>query len=281
MRLHNLLCCSTDANFDPDVDSDVKKPATKTDKPEPYSASAAGALFQAYADPDEPATIGAEGFERLCTDANIPLDGAMPLLLAWQLDAKEMGKISKEDWVRGTDALHVSSLAMLALALSDLHALLILNEPSPAPSITTSTPAKKKKGSAEAPAKTSYNRTRYQRYAADPNKAFGELYAFCFVLAKPEGSRNIDMDTATALWGVVLNPRYPQITDVIAYITEAGTYKGVNKDLWSMMLEFCKGVKPDLSDYEADGAWPTLVDDFVSWKKAKDANGNPAEPMAE
>lgn len=52
------------------------------------------------------------------------------------------------------------------------------------------------------------------------------------------------------------------------------------------MEEFCRTVKPSLDGYEADGvseyqqkcsiganalrkAWPTLLDDFVSWKKAK------------
>jgi DCN1-like protein 4/5 len=55
------------------------------------------------------------------------------------------------------------------------------------------------------------------------------------------------------------------------------------------MLEFCRTVKPTLHDYEADGvclvlfhvcvplmsfqAWPTLLDDFVAWKKAKLGNG--------
>lgn len=33
------------------------------------------------------------------------------------------------------------------------------------------------------------------------------------------------------------------------------------------MLEFCKTVDLNLDNYEADGAWPTLLDDFVSWKK--------------
>ena len=58
------------------------------------------------------------------------------------------------------------------------------------------------------------------------------------------------------------------------------------------MLEFCQTVKPSLEDYEADGvcfpsyldkftlilsclkAWPTLLDDFVTWKKNKTSAGN-------
>jgi DCN1-like protein 4/5 len=33
------------------------------------------------------------------------------------------------------------------------------------------------------------------------------------------------------------------------------------------MLEFCKTVGPNLDNYEAEGAWPSLLDDFVSWKQ--------------
>jgi DCN1-like protein 4/5 len=53
---------------------------------------------------DEPA-IGPEGFEKLCNDAQIPLDGALPLVLAWILDAKEMAKVWKDEWVKATGKL--------------------------------------------------------------------------------------------------------------------------------------------------------------------------------
>lgn len=35
------------------------------------------------------------------------------------------------------------------------------------------------------------------------------------------------------------------------------------------MLEFCKTVGPNLDNYEAEGAWPSLLDDFVTWKQEK------------
>jgi DCN1-like protein 4/5 len=63
------------------------------------------ALFQNYADSDDPNVIGPEGFEGLCMDSGIPLEGALPLILAWQVDAKEMAKISKEEWAKGMDTL--------------------------------------------------------------------------------------------------------------------------------------------------------------------------------
>ena len=70
-------------------------------KPQTFTASKVLSLFTAYADPDDTSVIGPEGFEQLCTDASIAMDGAKPLILAWLLDAGEMGKFKKEEWVKG------------------------------------------------------------------------------------------------------------------------------------------------------------------------------------
>jgi DCN1-like protein 4/5 len=72
---------------------------------EAYTPQRSLALFKKYADSDDPNVIGPEGFERLCTDANFPLDGPLPLILAWQLCAKEMAKITKDEWTSGTDLI--------------------------------------------------------------------------------------------------------------------------------------------------------------------------------
>ena len=45
--------------------------------------------------------------------------------------------------------------------------------------------AASKKGAVPPEAPEPYNREKYKRYAADKGKAFRELYAFCFALAKP------------------------------------------------------------------------------------------------
>ncbi|KAH9948111.1 DUF298-domain-containing protein [Amylocystis lapponica] len=190
----------------------------------------------------------------------ISLEGALPLLLAWQLNTSEMAKISKDEWEKGLHELH---LANLPLALRELEDLVILDKP---PVKTGATPTKKK---ASTLTSEPYNRTRYIKYSGDVEKAFSELYAYCFMLAKPPQARNIDIETATAFWSVLVVPRHSIMSDVLEFINEKGTYKGVTKDLWNMMLEFCRSVKPDLSDYEADGAWPTLLDDFVLWKNSK------------
>jgi hypothetical protein len=93
-------------------------PAKKSSlKNEPYSSHRAQELFKTYADSDDPNVIGPEGFEQLCNDADMPLEGARPIIFAWQFGAKEMAKISKEEWAHGTSTLkcvmfHFSTLIL-------------------------------------------------------------------------------------------------------------------------------------------------------------------------
>lgn len=72
---------------------------------ESYTPARALALFSVYADADEPDTIGPEGLERLCVDADVAMEGAGPLVLAWLLGTREMGNVRKEEWVKGMESL--------------------------------------------------------------------------------------------------------------------------------------------------------------------------------
>ncbi|KNZ75494.1 DCN1-like protein 5 [Termitomyces sp. J132] len=185
------------------------------------------------------------------------MEGALPLILAWQFGTKEMMKITEEEWRKGTGSLKISNLPTLSMAVRDLEDLLILDKPMP---------QKKSK-------KDVYDKAAYWKYSQDRKASFNQLYMFCFTLVKPAQSKNIDMETATALWSVLLVPKYPLMGEVVAFIGDhPTTYRAANKDLWSMMLEFCDTVNPNLSDYESDEAWPTLLDNFVAWKKGQSAN---------
>ncbi|KZT20286.1 DUF298-domain-containing protein [Neolentinus lepideus HHB14362 ss-1] len=294
MRLSSIVCCVPNRTIYHSEDEgsrkskklpmSVKSSTAKNIKPAsseisdgaPYSAAGALKLFARFADVEEPDVIGPEGLETLCTEAGVPMEGAQPLILAWQLGTKEMAKIRKEEWVKGMEDLRISSLKTLALALQDLEDLLILGKP---PMQRFSTPPSKKATKA-VPTENDgpYDRDRYFRYTFMKERAFLELYQFCFGLAKTEGSRNIDMETATAFWSVLVVPKYPITAEILDFINAKGTFKGVNKDLWNMTLEFCETVSPNLDNYEADGAWPTMLDEFVTWKKGK--NGDEGENKA-
>ncbi|TRM59935.1 potentiating neddylation domain-containing protein [Schizophyllum amplum] len=79
------------------------------------------------------------------------------------------------------------------------------------------------------------------------------------------------METACAMWSVLLVPQYPHMEKIVDFTNERlQTHRAANKDLWQMMLEFCETVNPSLDNYEADGAWPTLLDEYVEWARSEE-----------
>lgn len=106
MHLSSLLCCITHKKYSNSVNAKQPPSSTKNKKgnaaPEPTRPES---LFKIYADDDDPSVIGPEGFERLCTDASLPLEGALPLILSWQFSAGEMAKITRAEWDAATTEL--------------------------------------------------------------------------------------------------------------------------------------------------------------------------------
>ncbi|KAJ3700593.1 hypothetical protein LUZ61_004298 [Rhynchospora tenuis] len=41
--------------------------------------------------------------------------------------------------------------------------------------------------------------------------------------------------------------------------------KVISRDTWSQLLEFVKTIDPQLSNYDEEGAWPYLIDEFVEY----------------
>ena len=90
-------------------------------KAETYTHQRALELFNSYAKEDDKTVMETEEFLHLCTDANIANDGVLPLILSWQMGSKEMGKITKDEWVKGT-----SSLRCVLCCLSYVRVFIIL-----------------------------------------------------------------------------------------------------------------------------------------------------------
>ncbi|CAE6432821.1 unnamed protein product [Rhizoctonia solani] len=230
--------------------------------PTTFTLERVQAMFDRYTDEDDSNIIGAEGMERLCTDASVPMDGALPLLITWSVNAKTLGTITRSEFTDSFGKLKIDTPEKMALMALDLNFLFFgynITEQASRMSL-----ANNRQDS------DAYDRTQLRSYQRNAESAYAKFYSFCFVLVKPPQSRNIDMETAAAFWSVILAPKYPIAGELLEFVTEKGTYKAVTKDLWSMTLEFCKTVQPDLTGYdEEEAAWPTLLDDFIEWKKVK------------
>lgn len=83
--------------------------------------------------------------------------------------------------------------------------------------------------------------------------------------------RSMDLPTAKAMLNLLLNlpvrpwPLHPHFQQFL----DESKYKVINKDQWCNILEFSRSVNPDLKNYDEDGAWPVLLDEFVDWVRRR------------
>ncbi|ALC42339.1 CG13322 [Drosophila busckii] len=74
-------------------------------------------LFEQYKDPDEEDMILTEGIERLCNDLNYQPDEFAILVLAWCLDASQMCRFTKTEFIDGLHKMRADTIASIRLRL--------------------------------------------------------------------------------------------------------------------------------------------------------------------
>jgi DCN1-like protein 4/5 len=80
----------------------------------------------------------------------------------------------------------------------------------------------------------------------------------------------MDMETAKAMLQLLLGKHWALYTQFSQFLDQS-KYKVINKDQWCNILEFSRTIYNDLSNYDVDGAWPVMLDEFVEWLKASRA----------
>lgn len=115
---------------------------------------------------------------------------------------------------------------------------------------------------------------------------FTKVYRFSFNLLKPDGQRNIPVDSAMDVWKMffTLGKRGREggvqwktsSTDWLAWWLEfygSKVNRPVNKDLWNMVAELAfKTMEPrgdNLAWWSEDAAWPGAIDEFVQWARER------------
>jgi len=98
---------------------------------------------------------------------------------------------------------------------------------------------------------------------ADEN-CFTLFYRFVFLCCRSDGQRNLGVGTAVEAWRMCLQGRFAMLP-VFCTFASSHLRHVVTEDSWQQVLEFSRTVREDLSNYDPNGAWPVLIDDFVEW----------------
>ncbi|MXQ96700.1 hypothetical protein E5288_WYG013264 [Bos mutus] len=115
------------------------------------------------------------------------------------------------------------------------------------------------------------NKFDFLRSQLNDISSFKNIYRYAFDFARDKDQRSLDIDTAKSMLALLLGRTWPLFSVFYQYL-EQSKYRVMNKDQWYNVLEFSRTVHADLSNYDEDGAWPVLLDEFVEWHKVRQAS---------
>lgn len=200
---------------------------------------------------NEPDKIGFDGVMKYLGDLNVSLDDATVMAIFELVNAPAMGEISREGFVAGWQNAATSSNTCDTIDRQAQHAASL--------------------------------RTKLAKDTA----YFKQVYRKAFDYAKPAGQRSVPLDDAFAYWdmffragngGIEWNTPQTKWMDLWDEYYKSKNKRPVNKDLWNQVYQLVtKTREPNgetLEWWTEDGAWPTAVDDFVSFVKEKRQAGN-------
>jgi len=98
----------------------------------------------------------------------------------------------------------------------------------------------------------------------NPNFKFADFYRFCFYYGKVENTKVLERDVAILLWKCLLKDKFPLLFMWCNFLEKKET-KGINLDMWECFLDFVSIIRSDMSNFDPEGAWPSLIDEFVQY----------------
>jgi len=186
-------------------------------------------LFAKYSDDGE--VIADTGMARLMTDIGADSDDLVSLIIAWLLSAKTLGEFTKTEFVDGFTTLRLDTLSAIKARLPSFRNEIV------------------------------------------DEQAFRQFYLFVFDYSKEGTSTNLPYDVAVELWKMFKTTGKFRFLDLwLAFLEEMHTtrnLKGIGRDTWALLLNFMQETNDSMSNYDPDGAWPLIIDEFVEFAKPR------------
>ena len=95
---------------------------------------------------------------------------------------------------------------------------------------------------------------------------FAEMYKYTFDFAKEKDKRNVDVELACDLWDLLIGSKCQFLEQWKAFVVgkkERGEQLVVTRDTWDLFFDLVKQTRGNIANFEDDGAWPSMIDQFV------------------
>lgn len=126
-------------------------------------------------------------------------------------------------------------------------------------------------------AQAAYVRQLVSRLSTD-RSLFKKVYKHTFLAGRERDQKALGLETAVVYWEMLFtkpgwewkSKNHDWLELWKKFLDEKWT-RSVNRDMWNMALEFAFKSSQDetLSFWSEDGAWPSVIDDFVEWCKGQ------------